>query len=316
VRSPQVSVVIPTWNRAREVPAAIDSALAQTRPPFEVVIVDDGSTDETQDVLARYGDRIRVLRQENAGASAARNAGIRASRGEFVAFLDSDDLWSERKLEKQLELLERADVACCIANMIQVGPGDSSYHIYDRVPLKPRFPQGILLNPVELLCSRFIPMIPTLVVARGVFEKVGLFDTSFSVHEDHEFALRLGRIGPWVYTTEPLASVHRQTASSLTARAKDDERLLQDTILRMYEKLLREPEGLSPRAKRLARRELARARRRTAADAGGRSAIRRFCGRIGDAAWRRSPGFPRPEVRPLASSAAAREEEQSGYPER
>src|SRR2546423_7727277 len=88
-----VSVVVPAYNYARYLPQAIDSALGQTHPPLEVIVVDDGSTDDTPRVLDAYGDRIRAVRQANQGAGAARNAGIAVARGEYVAFLDSDDLW-------------------------------------------------------------------------------------------------------------------------------------------------------------------------------------------------------------------------------
>src|SRR3954470_1810603 len=97
-----VSVIIPTYNYARYLPQAIDSALGQTHAPLEVIVVDDGSTDDTPRVLEAYASRIRVIRQANQGAGAARNAGIAAARGEYVAFLDSDDLWRRDKLELQL----------------------------------------------------------------------------------------------------------------------------------------------------------------------------------------------------------------------
>jgi glycosyltransferase involved in cell wall biosynthesis len=101
---PKVSIVIPTYNRDDLVGQAVDSALAQTYPHCEIVVVDDGSTDRTQDVLARYAGRIVAVRQENKGLAGARNAGIRAASGTFVGFLDSDDLWEPRLVEEALEL--------------------------------------------------------------------------------------------------------------------------------------------------------------------------------------------------------------------
>lgn len=111
-----VSVVIPTWNRATLLRRALDSVLAQTVQPAEIVVVDDGSTDDTAAVVASYGARVRLLRQANAGVAAARNAGIAAARHELIAFLDSDDWWRERYLERVLPPLADPDVICCFAN--------------------------------------------------------------------------------------------------------------------------------------------------------------------------------------------------------
>lgn len=101
---PTVSVVIPTYNRATRVPAALDSALRQGVPDLEIVVVDDGSQDDTHAVVAAYGDRVRYVHQANAGVGAARNTGIRHATGTFVAFLDSDDRWHDYKLSMQLAL--------------------------------------------------------------------------------------------------------------------------------------------------------------------------------------------------------------------
>jgi GT2 family glycosyltransferase len=100
--APTVSVVIPTYNRRDVVRRAIESALAQTYPPIEIIVIDDGSTDDTQAVLADYGARIRLIRQPNAGVCAARNRGIDAAGGDFVAFLDSDDAWEPWKIASQM----------------------------------------------------------------------------------------------------------------------------------------------------------------------------------------------------------------------
>jgi len=103
----RVSVVIPTFNRARMLADAVRSALAQTRPADEIIVVDDGSTDDTRRIAESFGTPVRCLRQENRGVSAARNAGIEAARGTLIAFLDSDDLWHPYKLEIELAVLDK-----------------------------------------------------------------------------------------------------------------------------------------------------------------------------------------------------------------
>ncbi|MGO9245442.1 MAG: glycosyltransferase family 2 protein [Verrucomicrobiia bacterium] len=100
--SPLVSVVIPTYNYGRYICETVESALGQTYSPIEIIVVDDGSTDDTRECLAAYGDRIRYIHQQNRGLSAARNTGIQAAQGKFVALLDSDDLWLPDKLERQV----------------------------------------------------------------------------------------------------------------------------------------------------------------------------------------------------------------------
>ena len=112
---PTVSVVIPTYNYGRYICETIDSALAQTYKPLEVIVVDDGSTDDTRERLAAYSDRIRYILQKNSGPAAARNTGIVAAQGEFVALLDSDDLWLPEKVERQVALYLREQDAGIVA---------------------------------------------------------------------------------------------------------------------------------------------------------------------------------------------------------
>jgi len=105
-RAADVSVVIPAYNAAAYLGAAIESVLAQGKPVLEVIVVDDASTDETPDLLYAYGDPVRVIRQEKGGSSVARNRGAALARGQLLAFLDADDLWATDKLERQLAVLD------------------------------------------------------------------------------------------------------------------------------------------------------------------------------------------------------------------
>src|SRR5215216_1764150 len=103
----KVSAIIPTYNSARYLTEAVDSVLAQTVEDVEVVVIDDGSTDETELLMRGYGSRVRYLRQQNGGVARARNRGIEESRGQYVAFLDADDVWVPNKLERQVAALEK-----------------------------------------------------------------------------------------------------------------------------------------------------------------------------------------------------------------
>jgi glycosyltransferase involved in cell wall biosynthesis len=111
---PRVSVIIPAYNAAGHVRRAVDSVLAQSLQDYELLVVDDGSTDATRAVLAEYGDRLRLLAKQNGGPAAARNHGLQHARGEYVAFLDADDYWKTDKLQRQVELLDaRPEIGFC-----------------------------------------------------------------------------------------------------------------------------------------------------------------------------------------------------------
>lgn len=109
---PTVSVVIPTYNRAKYVTETIDSVLSQSYTDYEIIVVDDGSTDNTREALAPYMDRIRYIHQQNSGVSAARNRGIKAARGKWIAFLDSDDIWLPEKLAVQIKDISKYPGVC------------------------------------------------------------------------------------------------------------------------------------------------------------------------------------------------------------
>ena len=202
-----VSVVIPTYNRESKVAAAVESAMAQIHRDIEVIVVDDGSTDGTTEVLAGFGDRIRVLRQENAGPSAARNRGAAAARGEMIAFLDSDDQWMPEKLARQVGLMERGgrSMSCCVCNATVKGTkGEVLGETFGFAGLRPPFDEGEWSNPQEVLATRFLLFNQVVAIRRDVFDMVGGFNESLRLLEDYELSFRLAGTGTWGVIREPL----------------------------------------------------------------------------------------------------------------
>jgi glycosyltransferase involved in cell wall biosynthesis len=205
---PEVSVVIPTFQHARFVGQAIDSVLAQTYRDYEIIVVDDGSTDDTQAVLAGYRALITPIYQENRGLSAARNAGIRASSGKYIAFLDADDLWLPEKLERQAPLFEQdASVGLVCSDMSyfdQDGdrPG-TAFGMKDR-PIK----RGMVYPQIFL--NSFIFM-PTVVVRKSCFDERGLFDETLKACEDLEMWLRITKVHAVDFADAPLAKYRFST---------------------------------------------------------------------------------------------------------
>ncbi len=143
--SPLVSVIIPTYNRAHLIEGAIGSVLQQDYGPLEIIVVDDGSTDNTPELMLRKYPQVSFARQRNSGPSAARNHGIRLSSGEIIMFLDSDDTWLPGKVRRQVELLQDAgpSVPCCISNAILRDADGSEKFSFDVAEIRPPMPEGI-----------------------------------------------------------------------------------------------------------------------------------------------------------------------------
>ena len=192
-----VSVIIPTFNRSNLVSEALASVLAQEVVDLEVIVVDDGSVDDTASVLASFESAIRPLFQVHAGVSAARNNGIRAARGEWLAFLDSDDLWLPQKLSMQLEFFnKRPDFKICqteetwIRNGRKLNP--KGHHCKPQGYCFPKLLERCLISP------------SAVVIHRDVFAEVGLFDESLPACEDYDLWLRIGCRYPIGLVEEPL----------------------------------------------------------------------------------------------------------------
>lgn len=201
-----VSTIIPTYNRRDELPRAIDSALAQSHVEQEVLVVDDGSTDGTAEMLAeRYADRVRCIPRPNGGVSGARNLGMRESRGEFIALLDSDDEWLPTKLEKQLDLLRaHPDWGMVLCDVQRV---DAAHRPTDVLRRREQIPRdGDVLLPLLRMPS-LVPA--SVLMRRSVFDTVGGFDESLRTAEDIDFHLRVAaRFGIGV-VEEPLVLAMR-----------------------------------------------------------------------------------------------------------
>lgn len=216
-----VSVIVPTFNRAAMVSRAIDSILAQTRPVREIIVVDDGSTDNTEQVIRKYGVRVRYIRQENAGVSAARNRGIKAVTGEWIAFLDSDDEWFPEKIERQLAVLESyPELKWCACGVEVVGNGRVKIRGAGRAAGQLR-KYGYLPNYFRACRRGALLHTCGMLVASDLLQKVGFFDTSLMEAEDADLWSRLALESPAIgYVSEPCYRYYLDVTDSLSKGGK------------------------------------------------------------------------------------------------
>jgi glycosyltransferase involved in cell wall biosynthesis len=197
---PTISTVIPTYNRAHMVVEAIESVLRQTHRPDEVIVVDDGSTDDTAQCVERYAGQVRYLRQANAGPSAARNRGIQAASCEYIAFLDSDDIWVEDRLERQLAFLAmhpHLDVIFGLeakfAAEKEPEPSQSNERDYFECL---KSVEGVLPDPFGMfLKENFFVATSSVLFRKSCVDTVGLMDPTVRLAEDYDFWIRFALEG-------------------------------------------------------------------------------------------------------------------------
>lgn len=221
---PSISVIIPTYNRAGIVGEAIESVLGQSHPPDEVIVVDDGSTDDTLRVLEAFGGRIIVVSQANAGAAAARNAGAARATGDWLAFNDSDDRWSpDRVALLRADLAQAAPtVVAHVANVRFLGSGDTRYW-FDLIGLQLQ-PGEVEISSIPLRYFLHSFFLIGAAFRRDAFLKLGGFDADFPVDEDSELAHRLAEVGDFLLRGDILADSIRKKgdlAALSLLRAKD-----------------------------------------------------------------------------------------------
>jgi glycosyltransferase involved in cell wall biosynthesis len=249
---PMFSVIIPTYNRASFVTKAVDSVLRQSFKDYEVIVVDDGSTDTTRQALQQYGNRITVFHQANSGVSAARNRGIENANGKWIAFLDSDDEWKENYLARQLEhIRSNPNVIAFITNAINIHPGGVSHTHFQNTILK-RF--GVrtfvrIKRPFRTIMNHPHWYLQSMVVRRDILLRSQLFDTTLTIAEDLDVIARLALEGEFGFDTEVLVKVYRRTepiSNLASARGsmqackcfeKVFEQLRRDRPLRFVERL-------------------------------------------------------------------------------
>ena len=218
----KVSVIIPTYNCAQYITEAIKSVLNQTYNNIEIIVVDDGSTDNTREVLEPCISKslIRFIRQENRGPGAARNTGINAAKGEYICFLDADDSLTQDSLEKRLDLIEgHPEVDIVFSDFYNRHKENENRRFLKEIGFLDKLSKRVVLTPGGVIftnCSAkdifeisFNAGTGTVLVRKAVFERAGLFRTDIAGHEDNDMWLRVLRQCKAGYIDEPLAYYNR-----------------------------------------------------------------------------------------------------------
>jgi glycosyltransferase involved in cell wall biosynthesis len=309
--SPLVSVIIPTYNRAGIICRTLDNLFEQTYPNFEMIVVDDGSTDDTLSALHRYGDKIQVISQKNAGPAAARNRGVNTSRGEIIAFQDSDDLWKPTKLERQVRLLEKdKSIPCCLCNIVLRTLNGKEITSFGDSLIFPRNEEGIWLNASEVLATRFVLFNQAVAIRREAWEKAGGFDEKLKYFEDYDLPLRLSLAGPWAFVREPLVIYSADSPASFSKMAAQDKITVLQCGLKICERVMLESKG-AIQQEALCRylklrmgvfqREMnaIEVRNKKFLGAGMAADFLMYIERLRNAGFRRSPWFPQVLDRPI-----------------
>jgi glycosyltransferase involved in cell wall biosynthesis len=229
----KISVIIPTYNYGRFIAEAILSALSQTLPVSEIVVVDDGSTDDTRAIVERVGANVKYVHQPNRGVCAARNLGVRESTGEIIAFLDADDVWGPTKLEKQVSRLN-ADTEI---GLVHCGIREFEDETNRTLRL---FVEGIEEGAAESLLLFERPLVnvsgSVIITTRKAFETVGGFDTRMKVSEDWDFCYRVARRFKVAFVAEPLVNYRVHGAA-----AHLNVENMEQGLLMFYEKAFTDP---------------------------------------------------------------------------
>jgi glycosyltransferase involved in cell wall biosynthesis len=252
---PKVSVIIPTYNRRKYVAKAVVSVLGQSFKDLEVIVVDDGSTDDTRQILEPYRSKIYYIYQANAGVSAARNKGIQSATGEWLAFLDSDDEWTRDYLSKQIQRVEAPPAVCMQTTDCRfIGlDGQTSSYFEMNGTLADFNGQDYLVSqdPFSFVVKHAPWQLGSTLIRRDAINKAGLFNTSLRISEDLDLMARVALQGPFGLIREALVNVYRreETIECLTLQANNHPLQARESDERLYQKLAR-IETLNPKQRR------------------------------------------------------------------
>jgi glycosyltransferase involved in cell wall biosynthesis len=209
--SKSVSVVIPTYNYGRFIADAIRSVVAQTLAPVEIIVVDDGSTDDTAAVVGEFGENVKYIFQKNGGVCSARNLGVAESQGELIAFLDADDIWEPTKLEKQVAKFDASEDIGLVHCGMRVFDSDSGETIFLYLD---GGEEGVAENLLLWEDSAVNVSGSVILVNRKAFDKVGGFDTEIKCGEDWDFCYRVARQFSVGFVPEPLVNYRSHAAAA------------------------------------------------------------------------------------------------------
>jgi glycosyltransferase involved in cell wall biosynthesis len=217
-KNPTVSVIIPTYNYADYLPEAIESVLKQTFRDIEVILVDDGSTDNTPQIVQKYltNPLVHYVRKENGGQASAKNRGIIESTGEFIAFLDADDIWFSNKLELQLQLFgKNPHTGVVYSRRIYIDPSGKPLPTIQR-----KLHRGSILNKIYI--TNFV-CFSSSIVRKNCFQRLGLFDEKLRFSEDYDFWIRVASLYDFDFVDSPL--VYYRTGHTSTQQSRDKEQV-------------------------------------------------------------------------------------------
>ena len=215
---PKVSVIIPTFNRACWLKEAIESVFSQSFTDYELIVVDDGSTDDTREMCAQYGDKVRYLFQKNQGSPAARNYGISRARGKYIALLDDDDLWLPDRLKMQVEVMGQDPKLAFVCS--------SAYAIDEHHNILRQFGLGVSADMCDfehLILGNFVLHL-TVLVRKDIVLEMGGYDHNLKSIQDFDLWIRVAKKHPFVYLKEPLAyyRIHANNISNNLEQALAD----------------------------------------------------------------------------------------------